>query len=127
MAGRQEQVRMAGSLKTLGYSELRTTDLPLQIRNQSRIKMDRPVKKNNWKFRAGIILMIVSVPPFLAIPVIPFLDMESRIKITVSTVLLILGEVLFWSGGLLVGKELFTKYKSRMNPKNWFRIKSGDR
>jgi hypothetical protein len=71
MAGRQEQVRMAGSLKTLGYSELRTTDLPLQIRNQSRIKMDRPVKKNNWKFRAGIILMIVSVPPFLAIPVIP--------------------------------------------------------
>jgi hypothetical protein len=30
-------------------------------------------------------------------------------------------EVVFWSGGLLVGKELFTKYKNQMNPKNWFK------
>jgi hypothetical protein len=27
----------------------------------------------------------------------------------------------FWAGGLLVGKELFTKYKNRLNPKNWFK------
>lgn len=84
------------------------------------------MKKSNWKLRVGIILIIVSIPPFLALPVIPFLDLENRVKIAISPVLLISGEVLFWSGGLLVGKELFTKYKAYFNPKNWIRKKSGD-
>lgn len=65
--------------------------------------------------------MIISVPLFLSLPVIPFLDWETKTKVALSTVFLIAGEVLFWSGGLLVGKELFVKYKSLLNPKNWFR------
>lgn len=64
--------------------------------------------------------MIICIPFFLIIPVIPFLDMENSSKVTWSTVSLVIGEVLFWSGGLLLGKELFTKYKSFFNPKNWF-------
>jgi len=84
------------------------------------------MKKRSWKLNAGIILIIASFPPFFALPVIPFLDMESKLKIAVSTVLWIMGEVLFWGGGLLVGKELFTRYKSYINPKNWFQRKTGD-
>lgn len=68
--------------------------------------------------------MILCIPAFLALPLIPFMDAEAKTKITISTLLLIVGEVLFWSGGLLVGKELFTKYKSYFNPKNWFKKKS---
>ena len=79
--------------------------------------------QKNWKLRLGIILIIACIPFFLIIPVIPFLDLESNVKIKASTVSLVIGEVLFWSGGLLLGKELFTKYKSRMNPKNWFKKK----
>jgi hypothetical protein len=79
------------------------------------------MKKKNWKLRIGIILVIVSIPPFLALPVIPFLDMDSKVKIAVTPICLVMGEVLFWAGGLLVGKELFSKYKSYMNPKTWFR------
>lgn len=52
--------------------------------------------------------------------------MESKVKVTLSTISLVLGEVLFWAGGLLVGKELFSKYKSYLNPKKWFRKKSGE-
>lgn len=63
--------------------------------------------------------MIVSVPLFLSLPLIPFLDIESKVKVTAGTIILVMGEVLFWSGGLLVGKELFTKYKSYFNPKKW--------
>lgn len=63
--------------------------------------------------------MIVSVPLFLSLPLIPFLDIESKVKVAAGTIILVIGEVLFWSGGLLVGKELFTKYKSYFNPKNW--------
>ena len=79
------------------------------------------MKKNNWIIKLGIFLIILCIPFFLFIPVIPFLEMETATKITVSTVSLIIGEVLFWVGGILVAKELFTKYKSYFNPKNWFK------
>lgn len=30
-------------------------------------------------------------------------------------------EIVFWSGGLLAGKELFSRYKKQLNPVNWFK------
>ena len=51
------------------------------------------------------------------------MELEAKTKITLSTISLIIGEVLFWGGGILVGKELFMKYKSYFNPKNWFKKK----
>ena len=80
-------------------------------------------EKKSWKLKTGIFLMVLCIPFFLILPVIPFLEMESSTKITISTVLLVIGEVLFYAGGFLVGKELFTKYKSYFNPKNWFKKK----
>jgi hypothetical protein len=77
--------------------------------------------KKTLKFKIGLILIIVSIIPFLSIPVVPFLNISGGAKITASTVLLIVGEILFWSGGLLLGKELLDKYKSYLNPKNWKR------
>ena len=77
------------------------------------------MKTKKWMLKLGIILIIACIPFFLAIPVVPFLNLETKQKAVISTTLLIIGEVLFWSGGLLVGKELFTKYKSYLNPKNW--------
>lgn len=65
--------------------------------------------------------MVLAVPMFLFLPVIPFLDLDNKTKISLSTVLFIIAEITFWSGGLLVGKELFSKYKSYFNPKNWFK------
>jgi len=85
------------------------------------------MKNKGVLMKLGIILLIISVPLFLAIPVVPFLNIEAKIKVTATTILLISGEVLFWSGGLLVGKELFAKYKSYLNPKNWFAKKKTDR
>ena len=80
--------------------------------------------KKNWKLRLGIFLIIFCIPFFLIIPAIPFMNFDAKIKITLSTISLIVGEVLFWSGGILVGKELFSKYKSYLNPINWFKKKS---
>lgn len=79
--------------------------------------------KYNRKIKWGVSLMILASVLFLCIPVVPFLDIEGKTKITISTILFILGEITFWGGGLLVGKELFTKYKSYMNPKTWFKKK----
>lgn len=82
------------------------------------------MKNKNWKIRLGSILIIVSIPLFLILPAIPFLEIENAAKVKLTTAILIVAEVLFWSGGLLLGKELFTKYKSYLNPKNWFKKKN---
>ena len=74
----------------------------------------------NWKYKLGLVLILLCVIAFLAIPVVPFLNIESGTKITLSTVLFVIGEITFWTGGLLLGKELLDKYKSRLNPKSWF-------
>ena len=82
--------------------------------------------KYNLKIKWGIALMVFASILFLCIPVVPFLDIDSKTKITISTILFILGEITFWGGGLLVGKELFTKYKSYLNPKTWFKKKPSE-
>lgn len=82
------------------------------------------MKKKNWKLKLGLALIILSVPVFGFLLLIPFLEIEGKEKITLTTITLIIGEVVFWSGGLLVGKEMFSKYKSYLNPRNWFKKRS---
>lgn len=55
--------------------------------------------------------------------IIPLLSVSAKTKIIAATSSLILMELVFWTGGLLVGKELFTKYKQKLNPVFWFRKK----
>jgi hypothetical protein len=81
--------------------------------------------QKNWKFKTGLSLIILSTLLFLSLLVIPFLNMEGAVKIKLSTVAFVLGEITFWAGGILLGKELFSKYKSYFNPMNWFRKKAG--
>jgi hypothetical protein len=73
----------------------------------------------NWQIKLGIFLMIFSGVFFAATFIIPLFDLPTKTKVIASTISLILMELVFWSGGLLVGKELFTKYKKQLNPKNW--------
>ncbi len=80
--------------------------------------------KKNWKFRTGIFLVILSTILFLSIAALPFLDFSGKSKLTLTTVAVVLGEITFWAGGILLGKELFNKYKSRLNPFNWMKKKT---
>lgn len=81
-------------------------------------------KDKNRQIKLGIFLMIFSGVFFAATFVIPFFDLPTKTKVIASTTSLVLMEVVFWSGGLLVGKELFTKYKKQLDPRNWFRKKT---
>lgn len=80
--------------------------------------------KRSRYFKWGIILLIICVVAFLAIPVVPFLNMGNEAKVILAAVLFVIGEATFWVGAILVGKELLAKYTSRLNPKNWFKRKS---
>lgn len=77
--------------------------------------------KYNLRTKTGVILILISIVLFLVLPLIPLLSIDGDIKLTIGTIVFILAEVLFYTGGFLVGKELFHKYKNYMNPKNWFK------
>ncbi len=67
--------------------------------------------------------MIFSGVFFAATFIIPFFDLPTKTKVIASTTSLVLMEIVFWLGGILVGKELFARYKKQLNPRNWFRKK----
>lgn len=77
----------------------------------------------NKRIKLGIFLMVFSGVFFAATFVIPFLEFPTKTKVIATTTSLILMEIAFWMGGLLVGKELFSKYKKQWNPRNWVRKK----
>lgn len=67
--------------------------------------------------------MIFSGVFFGLIFLIPFMELETKQKVFWSSASFIAMEIVFWSGGLLVGKELFIRYKTKLNPVNWFKKK----
>ncbi len=84
------------------------------------------MKKKNGQIKLGIFLMVFSGMLFAATFVFPLLDLSAKTKVIASATSLVLMEIVFWLGGLLVGKELFTKYKSKLNPRNWFKKKASE-
>ncbi|MFM7365174.1 MAG: transporter suffix domain-containing protein [Cuspidothrix sp.] len=62
--------------------------------------------------KLGLGLMIISFLPWLIIAVIlPFLPISLGQKGLLVPALLVLAEVLFWLGALLLGKEVVQKYR----------------
>ena len=88
--------------------------------------MTKSGKQKNRKIKTGIFLMLFSGVFFAATLIIPFFDLPTKTKVAASTTSFVLMEVVFWLGGLLVGKELFTRYKQKLNPRNWFKKKKGN-
>jgi hypothetical protein len=76
--------------------------------------------KKNRQIKFGIILILLSGVAFAVMLLIPFMNLENKYKVIGSSSAFIAMEVLFWVGGLLVGKELFMKYKSWLDPRKWF-------
>ncbi|MBD2292047.1 transporter suffix domain-containing protein [Anabaena sphaerica FACHB-251] len=66
--------------------------------------------------KLGLVLIIVSFLPWLAIAIIlPFLPISVAQKALLVPALLVFAEVLFWLGALLVGKEVVQKYRRYLN------------
>ncbi len=80
-------------------------------------------RNKDWKFKLGVILVLSSLIFFALLVIIPLLEIEKQAKITYTSISFIVAEVLFYTGGFLVGKEVFKKYKAYFNPVNWFKKK----
>lgn len=76
-------------------------------------------KHRNWKFKLGLLMVLISVIFFALLVIIPMLNIKKEEKIWFTTFSFVTAEVLFYTGGFLLGKEMFNKYKSYLNPKIW--------
>ena len=79
------------------------------------------MKRYNWKIISGTALMVISTLIFFGMGAVPFLKLDSGTKIKLTTAMFIAMEVLWWIGVLIIGKEIYSKYKHLLNPVNWFR------
>lgn len=78
--------------------------------------------------RLGLVLVVASFLPWAAIPVLPWLPITAAQKTLLVPVLLVLAEILFWSGLLIVGKEAAQRYKQFFNVRAlWRSLKRGVR
>lgn len=77
-------------------------------------------------YKLGIGLLIFSLALYLIPVVTPFTPLPIKIKAGLMTGSIIIAEVSFWIGALLVGKEVASKFKGYMNPKNWKKRKRRD-
>ena len=68
-------------------------------------------------------MISVSVVIFLALFAVPFIQMDAKLKITLGTVLIVAGEVLFWLGTILIGKEVYEKFMVLLKSGEWLKKK----
>ena len=79
-------------------------------------------KSKNWKFKLGLSMVLISLFFFALLVIIPLLKIGKEEKIWFTTFSFVTAEALFYTGGFFLGKELFGKYKSYLNPKHWFKF-----
>lgn len=84
------------------------------------------MNKKKWKFKFGIILISVSVVFFLIIFALPFISMDTKVKIVLTTTLIVVGEVSFWVGTILIGKDVYLKFKEKLKSGEWLEKKKKD-
>ena len=71
--------------------------------------------------RLGIGLVVLSFILYGAILLVAFIPYSTGIKVSISTALAVLGEITFWVGGFILGKEVISRYKKYLNPLGWFK------
>ncbi|QHE50904.1 transporter suffix domain-containing protein [Pontibacillus sp. HMF3514] len=73
-----------------------------------------------WIYKVGIVLIVSSILIWVLSPIaIPLLPLTNEVKVISITSSLIIGEVIFWIGALMVGKEVANKFRKSLNPINW--------
>lgn len=71
------------------------------------------------KAKLGALLVIVANILIGSLVVVPFLDVDLKTKAIISTVVFVIGEVCFYAGLYLLGKEIVTKYRKFFSISYW--------
>jgi len=69
----------------------------------------------------GIALMAFAVLMWVAAPVVLLLPLSGGQKVWATAALLVVGEVAFWVSAAVLGREVFRRYRGRLDPRRLFR------
>ena len=61
--------------------------------------------------RIGLLLIVASLPLWLVLPVLPFLERSIAAKATATTVVVVVAELMFWGGAALAGPGAVQRLK----------------
>lgn len=70
-------------------------------------------------YKIGIGFLVLSLFLWVILLIAPFTPFPTKIKAVIITGSIVLAEIMFWGGLLLVGKKAATKLKSYLNPRSW--------
>ena len=68
----------------------------------------------------GIALMVAAVLFWVASPAVLLLPLSGAQKIWMGSASLVLGEVAFWVAAVVLGREVFLRYRRFFDPRLWF-------
>lgn len=66
--------------------------------------------------KLGWVLFVLSFVLFGLLLVVPFLNLSAGQATSTALVLAVAGEIAFWAGGVLLGREVVRKYRQKLNP-----------
>jgi hypothetical protein len=68
----------------------------------------------------GIILLVVAVLFWAAAPAVILIPLSATQKVWAGSAFLVLGEVAFWISAVVLGREVFRRYRRKLDPRGWF-------
>ena len=88
------------------------------------IKLNATVLLDHWrslssKAKLGAFLVIVANILIGSLVAVPFLDLDLKTKAIISTVIFVIGEICFYAGLFLLGKEIVAKYRKYFSLSYW--------
>lgn len=80
-------------------------------KNRSRIK------------NVGLFLVALSFLLYASLLLVPFTPFTIGTKAAITSALVITGELSFWAGGIILGREFVSRYRDKLNPLRWLKKK----
>lgn len=77
--------------------------------------------KHKGKFKWGIVLLIIGTAMYGVAALSGFLPIDLKLKGILITGIILIGEIINLLAVVLLGKEVVKRYRSYLNPKNWFK------
>ena len=68
----------------------------------------------------GIILLVAAVLFWVAAPAVLLTPLSAAQKAWLGPAFLVLGEVAFWVAAVVLGREVFRRYRRFLDPRGWF-------
>lgn len=68
----------------------------------------------------GMTLLVVAVLFWVAAPAVLLIPLSATQRTWAGSAFLVLGEVAFWASAVVLGREVFRRYRRYLDPRAWF-------